>query len=161
MVLDAHASQLVLQLADDASGNAPSLAADIEVVFPEADIFGVKLVNNRPTKAIVEFTNHEDTAIQVAFLAGTLSKTEELPVDAPVTDAILRNLTMARYDLSIEPGEKKAVPYSFVLDMHPRDVRLALQAVIANAKGDIFQVQAYDGTAAVVDPPTSFLDPQM
>ncbi|ROT40852.1 hypothetical protein SODALDRAFT_330578 [Sodiomyces alkalinus F11] len=137
------------------------LAADIETTFPEADIFGVKLVNGRPTKALVEFANHEETPIQVALLTGTLSKLGELPAGALGTDAIVRNLTAVRYALSVEPGEKKAVPYSFVQDMQPQDVRIQLVAVVYNSAGDVFQVQAYDGTAAIVEAPISIFDPQM
>ncbi|EGY18001.1 hypothetical protein VD0002_g7173 [Verticillium dahliae] len=136
--------------------DAPTLAADVEATFPDADIFGVKLVNGRPTKAVVEITNHEDAPIQVAFVAGSLSRAEEL-----ATEVIVRNLTAVRYDLTIEPKEKKAVPYSFALDMQPQDVKLQLVAVISNAKGDVFQLPAYNAPAAVVEPPTSILDPQI
>lgn len=140
----------------DAAANAPVIAADVEAVFPEADIFGVKLVNGRPTKAVIEVTNHEKAPIQLAFLAGTLTKPGE-----PATAVIVRNLTAVRYDLTVEPGEKKSVPYSFVQDMQPQDVKLQLVAVLSNDKGDTFQVPAYDASASIVEAPTSILDPQI
>lgn len=121
----------------------------------------MKLVNGRPTKAVVEVTNHEDTPIQVAFVGGMLSTTLPLPPGTPITSSIVRNLTAARFDLLVQAGEKKEVPYSFVLDMHPQDVRLQLIAVIANSKGQMFQMQAYNQTASIVEPPASFFDPQM
>jgi hypothetical protein len=133
----------------------------VETVFPEADIFGVKLVNGRATKAVVEVTNHEENPIQVAFVGGMLSTLMELAPGAPLTSGVLRNLTAVKYDLSVEAGEKKEIPYSFILDMMPQDVRLQLIAVIANSRGQMFQVQAYNQTASIVEPPTSFLDPQM
>ncbi|KAE9577476.1 Increased recombination centers protein [Colletotrichum fructicola] len=145
----------------DTDATAPVLKADIAATFPEADIFGVKLVNGRPTKAVIEFTNHEDSPIQVAMVGGLLTTTQELAENAHPSDAILRNLTSARYDLTVEAGDKKAVPYSFALDMQPQDVLLQLVAVVSNSKGDIFQVQAYNATAAVVEPPTSIFDPQI
>lgn len=149
------------QLQVDTDATPPVLKADIEAIFPDADIFGVKLVNGRPTKAVVEFTNHEDAPIQVAMVGGLLSTTQELAEDAHPSDAIVRNLTAARYDLTVEAGDKKAVPYSFALDMQPQDVLLQLVAVVTNSKGDVFQVQAYNATAAIVEPPTSIFDPQM
>ncbi|GKT49339.1 increased recombination centers protein 22 [Colletotrichum spaethianum] len=145
----------------DTDASAPALKADIETTFPDADIFGVKIVNGHPTKAFIEFTNNEDAPIQVAMVGGTLSSTKELPEDALPTDNIIRNLTAARYDLTIEAGDKKAVPYSFALDANPQDVLLQLIAVVSNAKGDVFQVQAYNSTASIVEPPTSIFDPQI
>jgi hypothetical protein len=121
----------------------------------------VKLVNGRPTKAVVEVHNHEDVPIQVSFVGGMLSTTQELEPGMPITAGVLRNLTAVQYDLTVEPEEKKEVPYSFVLDMQPQDVRLQLIAVISTSKGQMFQVSAYNQTASIVEPPTSFFDPQM
>jgi hypothetical protein len=95
------------------------------------------------------------------FLAGTLSTTKELPEDAPSYQSVLHNLTAAQYNIEIEAGEKKELPYSFALDMQPQDVRVLLMAVVTNAKGNIFQVEAFNGTASIVEPPVSFFDPQM
>ncbi|KAL2879396.1 Increased recombination centers protein 22 [Colletotrichum sp. CLE4] len=145
----------------DTDAVPPTLKADIETTFPDADIFGVKIVNGHPTKALIEFTNNEYAPIQVAMVGGTLSSTQELPEDSLPSDSIIRNLTAARYDLTIEAGDKKAVPYSFALDANPQDVLLQLIAVVSNSKGDIFQVQAYNSTAAIVEPPTSIFDPQI
>ncbi|OHW98093.1 signal sequence receptor alpha chain [Colletotrichum incanum] len=145
----------------DTDATAPTLKADIETTFPDADIFGVKIVNGHPTKAFIEFKNNEDAPIQVAMVGGTLSSTKELPEDALPSGNIIRNLTAARYDLTIEAGDKKAVPYSFALDANPQDVLLQLIAVVSNSKGDVFQVQAYNSTAAIVEPPTSIFDPQI
>lgn len=140
----------------DASAKAPVIAANVEAIFPEADIFGVKLVNGRPTKAVIEVTNNEKAPIQLALLAGTLSKPGE-----PATAEIVRNLTAVRYDLTVEPGEKKSVPYSFALDMQPQDVKIQLVAVLSDDKGNTFQVPAYDASASIVEAPTSILDPQI
>ena len=124
-------------------------------------MLGVKLVNGRPTKAVIEVDNREEGAVQVAFVAGALMSPQPLPAGAPAWQAILRNLTAVPYQLRVGPGESKAVPFVFALDMQPQDVRLQLVAVVSNEKGDIFTVQAHDGEAAIVEPPTSFFDPQM
>lgn len=129
--------------------------------FPEADIFGVKLVNNRPTKALITISNHDTSSLNVAFVAGSLLSTKPQAEDAPAWKSIVRNLTAVQYAVDVPAGETKELPFSFALDMQPQDVRVQLTAVVMNDKGEIFQVQAADEVAAVVEAPVSFFDPQM
>ncbi|KAF4978696.1 hypothetical protein FZEAL_4965 [Fusarium zealandicum] len=137
------------------------LAADVSATFPEADIFGVKLVNGRPTKSLIEISNREAGAIQVAFIGGALASTKELPAERPAYERIIRNLTAVPYNLAIEAGEKKELPFSFALDMQPQDVLLELVAVISDSKGTIHQIPVHTASASIVEAPTSFLDPQI
>jgi hypothetical protein len=141
--------------------DAAHIEADVRTTFPDADIFGVKLVNGRPTKALVEVVNREKEAIQLALVAGSVHDTQTLPDDAPAYQGILRNLTSSQYNLRVEPGETKSVPFAFAVDMQPQDVRLQIFAVLMTDKGAILRKIAYNDGAAVVDPPISFLDPQI
>lgn len=142
--------------------DSPVLNADFKVTFPDADaVLGIKLLNNRPINALIEVDNHEPASIQVAFVAGSLSTTKELPADAPSYQSILHNLTAVQYSVDVEAGEKKSLTFPFALDMHPQDVNLKLVAVVMDTKGNIFQVPALEDRASVVDPPVSFFDPQM
>ncbi|KAH8664053.1 hypothetical protein BX600DRAFT_436621 [Xylariales sp. PMI_506] len=149
---------------DDEAANIPSrpeLKAEIVATFPDSDIFGVKLVNGRPTKAVVDVTNHEDEPIQVAFVGGSLFTLKPLPEDAPASAGIVRNLSTLRYDAIIPSGSKQSLPFSFVLDMQPEDLRLQLSAVVTSSEGNMFQVPVANQTVSVVEAPISIFDPQI
>jgi hypothetical protein len=148
---------------DENAGTPPAaeLKADIVGTFPDADIFGVKLVNGRPSKAVVEIANHEDEPITFAFMGGQLRSTIEPAADAPASSNILRNLSSVRYEAVIPSGEKSSLPYSFVLDMQPQDARLQLIGVVTNSANHIYQVEVYNDVVSIVEAPISFFDPQI
>ncbi|CAK7566761.1 MAG: Increased recombination centers protein 22 [Sporothrix epigloea] len=144
---------------------APELKIDIDTKFPEADIFGLKLINGRPTKAIVEVTNHEDGPVRISILGGALVKPDILPEGVPASANIVVNLTTVSFekakDAVLQPGETRGYPYNFVLDLQPRELRLDLMAVITNSAGQLFQITAHSDAATIVDPPINIFDPQI
>ncbi|CAI4210484.1 unnamed protein product [Parascedosporium putredinis] len=123
------------------SSSPTNLNADFQVSFPDADIFGVKIVNGKPTKAVIDVTNNEEDYISVEFITG--------------------NLTTMSYGAKLAPGEKVSLPYSFAVDMFPQDVEVRLLAVASNSAGGVYQLQIGTNAASVVDPPVSIFDPQI
>ncbi|KAF2112998.1 hypothetical protein BDV96DRAFT_579553 [Lophiotrema nucula] len=133
----------------------PNLKVAISASFPQAEIFGVKLINGHATQAVLNVKNEEPEPVSVAIVGGSLV------YDAGPQPQILRNLTAARYSLEIPAGESETVTYSFSTEMHPQDVRLQLVAVLKDSKDAFYTVSVYNETVSVVEAPTSFFDPQI
>lgn len=129
--------------------------------FPQAEVFGVKLINGHATQAVIDITNNEAEPVSVSIIGGALSTLQPLPAGSLPSAGIIRNLTSTKYGVEIPAGEKQSLPYTFSTDMQPQDLRLQLIAVVSSQAGVIYQVQAYNETVSVVEAPTSFFDPQM
>jgi hypothetical protein len=140
---------------------APNLAVSVSASFPNAEVFGVKLINGYATRAVLDFANNEAEPIQVAVIGGALSSLQPLAPGLHPSAAIVRNITATRYDVEIPAGEKQTLPFTFTTDLHPQDLRLNLIAVVSSQAGNIYQVQAYNQTVSVVEAATSIFDPQM
>lgn len=135
---------------------SPTLNVQIITKFPDAEIFGIKVVNGKPANIQLSFTNQEPEPVAVQFVGGSLWTPDFSAADS----RIVRNLTTKQYGVEIPAGESETLPYSFQTNLHPQEVRLNLAAVIA--KGNtFFTQQAFNGTVQVVEPHTSILDPQV
>jgi len=149
---------------EDAVKSQPT-TANLEVQasasFPGTEFFGVKLVNGRASQAVVSFINNEAKPVTVLILGGGLSQLSPLPEGAQTYEGIVRNLTSTKYNVEIPAGGQESIPYTFSTEMNPIDLRLDIVAFIADHSGQIFKVQAYNGTVSIVEPPTSFFDPQI
>ncbi|TVY27242.1 Increased recombination centers protein [Lachnellula hyalina] len=139
----------------------PNLAVSVSAAFPASEVFGVKLINGHATQALLDFTNSEPDAVQIAVIGGALTTLQPLAPETPASAAIIRNLTGTRYDVEIPAGEKLTLPYTFTTDLNPQDLRLNLLAVVMSKAGEIYQVQAFNETVSVVEAATSIFDPQI
>ncbi|KAI1260496.1 hypothetical protein F5Y18DRAFT_255011 [Xylariaceae sp. FL1019] len=151
---------VVDEAANDAAADAAA-KVDVVTTFPDADIFGVKLINGKPTRAVIDVTNNDNKPMQVAFVGGQLVTAQELPADTPAYAGILRNLSSVQYQATIPAGEKQSLPYTFVLDMQPQDVRLNLLAVVMTGDNSILSLGVYNDIVSIVEAPFSILDPQI
>jgi hypothetical protein len=136
----------------------PALAVTVSASFPTAEIFGIKLVNGKPTKALVSISNEEPEPINVKFVGGALWTPA---FEVAQTSRIVRNLTSAKYNVEVASGKKQSVSYNFATDLHPQELRLELAAIVSDVAGKTFSVQAFNETVSVVDPDTSIFDPQV
>ncbi|KAM0722120.1 hypothetical protein Q7P37_001561 [Cladosporium fusiforme] len=148
------------EVEDPTKQQTPNINVDITTSFPQAEIFGVKLVNGHPTRAVLDVHNQEPEAIQVLIVGGSLTTPVDTP-GAPEVPVILRNLTTQRYGVSIPAGERESLTYSFATEMHPQDLRLNLAAVLQSSAGQVYTRQIYNETVSVVEAPVSFFDPQI
>ncbi|TAQ91404.1 hypothetical protein B7494_g358 [Chlorociboria aeruginascens] len=140
---------------------SPELSVSISTSFPQSEIFGVKLINNHATTALLDVANNEDSPITVAIVGGVLSTLQPLPPGTHPSASVVRNLTSTRYDVIVPAGEKQQLNYAFTTDLMPQDLKLGLIAVVMSSEGAVYQVQAFDETVSVVDAATSLFDPQM
>jgi hypothetical protein len=132
----------------------------VSVKFPEAEVFGVKLINGRATQALLDFTNNEAEPVELALIGGALTSLQTLPPGTHPSAAIVRNLTSTKYGVEIPAGGSQSMPFFFTTDMNPQDLRLQIVAVLTS-EGNVYQLQAYNGTVSIVEPATSIFDPQM
>ena len=133
---------------------------DIKASFPQSEIFGVKLVNGHPTRAVRDVSNNEPGAVTVAVIGGSLLTPMDKP-GAPDPPVVIRNLTAQRYGVQIPAGESETITYTFAQELHPQELRLNLAAVLQNTEGKVFTKMIYNETVTVVEAPMSIFDPQM
>ena len=143
-------------LGDESNLQTPTLAVEIKTSFPQSEIFGVKLVNGRPTRAVLDISNSEPQPVTLAVVGGSL-----ISSSTSTSTSANRNLTAQRYGVAIPAGESESVTYSFATEMHPQELRLNLAAVLQNSEGAVFTKMIFNETVSVVEAPMSIFDPQM
>jgi hypothetical protein len=128
--------------------------------FPDSDVFGVKLVNGHASTATFQVVNAEEEPVTVRMAGGSLWPADG-PIDTTDMSTAIRNLTGSLYNLEVAPNSNVTFNYQFTTEMHPQDLKLMLAAIVENAKGVTFQVDAFNGTVSIVEAPISIFDPQM
>ncbi|KAK4505677.1 hypothetical protein PRZ48_003642 [Zasmidium cellare] len=146
------------QWSEESKAQKP-LNVAVNVSFPDAEIFGVKMVNGRPTRALLHITNNEDTEINVLVGLGALLTPIDVP-GAPDPPQVVRNLTGTKFGTIIPPKTKETLTYAFSTVMHPQDLTLELKTVIARGQS-MFTLTNFRETVAVVEAPVSIFDPQI
>ncbi len=140
---------------------SPALSVTISTSFPSSEIFGIKLINNHPTLAVLSIANDEPAPITVVFVGGSLWTLPDTPSSPPVPQ-IVRNLTTTRYNgVEVPAGEKQSVEYRFSTELQPQELVLNLAAVVRGEDGVVVTVPAFNETVAVVEAEVGFFDPQM
>lgn len=136
---------------------SPNLQVTVSTTFPQSEIFGIKLVNGRPTKAVLSIENQETVPVKISYVGGSLWT---LGLGGQESQNV-RNLTINRFDLEIAAGQKETITYSFATEIHAQDLRLQLAALIVKEGLQFHSIQAYNETVTVVEAPTSLFDPQL
>ena len=134
------------------------LKVTFNVSFPDAEIFGVKLVNGRPTRTLITVQNNEATDVNVLAAVGGLYS--PLGLEGAAEPISVRNFTGAKYGKTIAPGASETLTYAYATVMQPQDVLLELKTVVSRGQ-NVFTSTVFRENVSVVEAPTSFLDPQM
>lgn len=143
----------------DDSKAAGKLKVDVNVNFPDAEIFGVKLVNGRPTRAVLNFMNNEDEDISVLVALGAILTPMDVP-GAPDPPQTMRNLTGSKFGTTVPAKSRESFTYSFATVMHPQDVTLELKAMVSKGQ-NLYTLQVFKEGVSIVEAPVSIFDPQM
>ncbi|KXT18477.1 hypothetical protein AC579_2268 [Pseudocercospora musae] len=143
---------------DSTKSNLP-LKVDVNVSFPDAEIFGVKMVNGRPTRALLHIANNEDSDINVLIATASLFTPLDTP-GMPDPPQNLRNLTGAKFGMVIPAKSKETLTYAFATVMQPQDLTLQIQTVITRAQ-QMYTLTIFRENVSIVEAPVSFFDPQI
>jgi len=151
----------VIANADSVQANEglPPLNVKVDITFPDAEIFGVKLVNGRPTRTLLHVANNEAEPVSVVIGSGALLTPSGVP-GSPDPQQIVRNLTSTRYNTVIPANSKETLAYAFSTVLQPSDFQLDLKLVVQ--KGDaIYTLTLFGEKVSVVEAPVSIFDPQI
>ncbi|QIW94940.1 hypothetical protein AMS68_000458 [Peltaster fructicola] len=148
------------QLDDPSKMQSAAINVAISASFPGSEVFGIKVVNGRPTEALLDVVNNEPEAISLLVVGGSLT-TPLGKAGSPDPPVIVHNLTGSRFNTQVPAGEKQSFTYTFQTDLQPQDLQLNLGVMLQNSKNTIFQQSVYNGTVTVVDAPISFFEPQV
>ena len=159
LLVSAIAAPISAQLVQNDPDAAPrNMNITVDVTFPDDASAGVLqnmptvIVNGIPKKVNVAVVNYEEETIGVQLLGGSLWDLQ--------TNTNVRNLTQQVLRVELPKGQKVDLPYTILVDMHPKDLRLNLQMVLSTEQ-KLVTATAYNSTVSIVEQPMSLLDPQL
>ncbi|KAF8445277.1 hypothetical protein BGX38DRAFT_1064862, partial [Terfezia claveryi] len=144
---------------NDPDATSRNMNITIGVTFPDgapaaaSQNAPVVIVNGIPKKVNVAVVNNEGETIGIQFLGGSLWDLE--------TNANVRNLTKQVLAIELPKGQKANLPYTILVDMHPKNLRLNLQMILRSSEQKLVTATAYNSTVSIVEQPMSLLDPQL
>ncbi|RPB29918.1 hypothetical protein L211DRAFT_844817 [Terfezia boudieri ATCC MYA-4762] len=144
---------------NDPDATPRNMNISVDVTFPDdapaatSQNAPVVIVNSIPKKVNVAVVNHEKKTIGIQFLGGSLWDLE--------TNANVRNLTKQVLAVELLKGQKANLPYTILVDMHPKHLRLNLQMILRSSEQKLVTATAYNSTVSIVEQPMSLLDPQL
>lgn len=142
--------------ADASHLQSANFKINIKTSFPNAEsMFGTKLVNGRPTQALLSIDNGDTQNVMLRFVGGSLWT----PDSGTMQPHLVSNLSTVQYNTEILAGSGESLTYSFTQDLHPQDLQLRLAAIFSDSTGQFFTLNAFNETVSVVEAPISFFDP--
>ncbi|KAF8421025.1 hypothetical protein EV426DRAFT_633875 [Tirmania nivea] len=143
---------------NDPNATSRNMNITVDVTFPDdapaeaSRNAPVVIVNGIPKKVNVAIVNYEEVTIGIQFLGGSLWNLE--------SNSNIRNLTQQVLEVELPKGQKVDLPYTILVDMHPKNLRLNLQMVLRSEQR-LVTATAYNSTVSIAEQPMSLLDPQL
>jgi len=126
--------------------NGPEIVAT--AAFLKENTFN-HVVNGEKNTLTVTVENKLDREVTLLNVAGALLH--------PDTNAVLKNLTILKYDVPLLENKKIQLPYTFHSEFRPGDHRLNIW-VEHTSETENQRVEVYDSIVTIVDPALSILD---
>ena len=143
----------------EAQKDQPKLKVDVSTFFPDAEIFGVKLVNGRPTRALFKVTNNEPEPITVLIATGAILSPPESAMSSPsVSSPLTCSLPTTRDRVSVSLASDTCQCQCHTI--HGSSSHTSSNTTSTSAGTSTF-ASTRARTGSITTPPLTFLSPWM